>query len=717
MITPTSDRQVSAHGAGSPISFGIAKDPRPIFQALRTGLYSNKPLAVIREYSTNAYDAHVDAGCPMRPIQVTLPTALDPVLRIRDFGKGLSLAQIENVYTKFGESDKRDSNEMIGHLGFGSKSGFAYGNAFTVTSFQGGLKAVYEAYLDESDIGAILPMGTDPTDQEDGLEIAIHCKQGDIYTITQTAQEFYRYFKPRPVILGNEAVTKQLDHWDTFLPAYEGHDWALNTSGRGKIIMGNIAYPLDAAVFADETETGYPKLIKGCELVLYPKIGDVQNAISRESLQYTESTKTWIKGKLDEVLAQLRAQFIKQANEAPDLWTARQALVRMNDLPYQIKEVMPDTLYRNGVSVTESILPEEYQDLRKIGVAVKCIEAKRSYSEVRAYEADLISATGQPAFVIYTRNFPAMDVAARAQAAHTKLGRGKTFLIKLPAGVSAEVVANHPSFAGVIFQDLKQFSPAHLPSDGRQRRGTSSAADKRKFDIFRFNGSNPNGIAPSENWSAAEEQTVEGGEGVYVVIDQFKLVEAESWLKYGCTLSDLSDKLNSLRRSVAKVPRAVYGVRESAVPNLGPGWVHLKDYVTDKIEAYFEEKKLHKAYTLGLALSDVDDFYRQIVPITDKLPGGKLRRLLNIIGTHDNGVKKQQIKAVDAVLTYVTIFPKIGREVTLSLGNEQWEVESAYPMLSTLRSAGYGGLRYVSDPDQQAEFIRFVRACEVAQSL
>lgn len=45
-----------------------------------TDLYSDPTLAVIREYSTNALDSHVEAGVK-RPIDVSLPNAMTPFSR------------------------------------------------------------------------------------------------------------------------------------------------------------------------------------------------------------------------------------------------------------------------------------------------------------------------------------------------------------------------------------------------------------------------------------------------------------------------------------------------------------------------------------------------------------------------------------------------------------------------------------------------------------
>ena len=62
---------VESSGVQSEAFFNI-KDSNVahIFGILRNKLYSDKPLAIIREYCTNAFDAHIEAGIPERPIEV-----------------------------------------------------------------------------------------------------------------------------------------------------------------------------------------------------------------------------------------------------------------------------------------------------------------------------------------------------------------------------------------------------------------------------------------------------------------------------------------------------------------------------------------------------------------------------------------------------------------------------------------------------------------------
>ena len=69
-----------------------------MFQMLSSGLYSDKIRAAIRELSTNAFDSHVDNGCPTRPFDVQLPTKLDPQFRLRDYGTGLDDVQVRGEH-------------------------------------------------------------------------------------------------------------------------------------------------------------------------------------------------------------------------------------------------------------------------------------------------------------------------------------------------------------------------------------------------------------------------------------------------------------------------------------------------------------------------------------------------------------------------------------------------------------------------------------------
>ena len=74
MIIAEKNPPVIKSGIGTESHFNIKdENVAHIFSILRNQLYSDKIGAIIREYITNAIDAHVEANVD-RPITVTLPS-------------------------------------------------------------------------------------------------------------------------------------------------------------------------------------------------------------------------------------------------------------------------------------------------------------------------------------------------------------------------------------------------------------------------------------------------------------------------------------------------------------------------------------------------------------------------------------------------------------------------------------------------------------------
>jgi hypothetical protein len=156
------EHQLVSRGVSNASEFRIsdrADDQTFIMEILRDTLYQDKIGTVLREYGANAWDAHVEAGKADVPIKVTVPTVLVKELVIRDYGAGLSKEDAMAVFTQYGYSTKRGTDDAVGMLGIGSKSGFAYSDTFMVTSWHGGKKMVFSAVLDESNRGTFNLLG------------------------------------------------------------------------------------------------------------------------------------------------------------------------------------------------------------------------------------------------------------------------------------------------------------------------------------------------------------------------------------------------------------------------------------------------------------------------------------------------------------------------------------------------------------------------------
>ena len=138
-----------------------------------SGLYSDLPLAIVRELAANGLDAHVVAGKKNVPIEIHLPNALEPWLTITDFGTGISHKDIYDIYTTYFESTKTNTNDQIGCLGLGAKSQLAYTDNFTTTSIVDGVKRIYNVFFNTSGVPSISLMSQENTTEGNGLSVQI----------------------------------------------------------------------------------------------------------------------------------------------------------------------------------------------------------------------------------------------------------------------------------------------------------------------------------------------------------------------------------------------------------------------------------------------------------------------------------------------------------------------------------------------------------------
>jgi len=344
MIITQNKVNVVTQGIQGAVSFGIKQEGLAhIFNVLRNQLYSDKILAVLREYSCNAVDAHTEAGVN-RPIEITLPSRLSLELKIRDYGMGLSEQDIQEIYAFYGESTKRKSNSLIGQLGLGSKSAFAYGDNFVINSFYNGIKTTYNAYIDPSQIGQIATLASSPSNEANGVEIVISVKPSDCETFVSTARTLFTHFKVKPIVRGVADFT-----YETRTPLYSENDWRLlkadrngNYNRQASAIMGNIAYKVSAsALKLDENnadEAVIERLLSNCDIELDVSIGDLDIAASREGLQYTDRTIANLKKRILVIRDYLVADVTKQLKGAQSLWSFKRMLGEMHNFnsPYYV---------------------------------------------------------------------------------------------------------------------------------------------------------------------------------------------------------------------------------------------------------------------------------------------------------------------------------------------------------------------------------------------
>ena len=100
IIKNKAENEAVLSNVGSVGEFRIRNSAKA-FGILSSGLYANKIRAIVREYSCNAYDSHVEAGRAHLPFDVHLPNAMSPWFAVRDYGVGLDAKQVSDIFTTY----------------------------------------------------------------------------------------------------------------------------------------------------------------------------------------------------------------------------------------------------------------------------------------------------------------------------------------------------------------------------------------------------------------------------------------------------------------------------------------------------------------------------------------------------------------------------------------------------------------------------------------
>ena len=277
------------------------------FYAQISGLAKDKIGYPIRELSTNAWDAS------RGHFEVHLPTPLNPVFRVRDFGPGMSAESMKNVYARLYASTKRGSNDEVGGWGLGSKSPYAYlisdtgSGSYTVTSYHGGMMRTYVLSLSANGAPTMRLLVEAPSDERTGLDVSFPVRREDIREFHDRARRILWSFNPRPEIKPSldwkePVVQSQGDNW----VRYKYHTVPFEGP---HVRMGCVMYPFDLRQIKTSGFLDY----SDCVLFDAP-IGSLKVTLSREELAYDDNTKAT----LSRLVQEYEQNFIKQVQEAVD---------------------------------------------------------------------------------------------------------------------------------------------------------------------------------------------------------------------------------------------------------------------------------------------------------------------------------------------------------------------------------------------------------------
>ena len=326
MLLSSQDRKVSKSANFESNAFSI-KSTAFAFDILSSRLYTDKPLAIIRELAANAYDAHVVAGTQDIPFEVNFPNAFNQTLEIIDYGTGLSHDAVMRLYTTYFESDKNNTNDLIGGMGLGSKTPLAYTDSYTVISRYNGTKTHYTICLSEQGFPTVHKLLSESTDEHNGLSVIIPIKNYDEPKFLNAGCKVLRWYTK---VKTNGVDIPKIKY--IYTP--EAGVIYPDTSYTGfMVLMGRLAYPVDPMMIYDRY---YDVVFEHCEmrpyqlresnLVMQMPIGTLDVTASREGLSYSKRTIEILKTAIPEAVNRASATYLNDLYNQPNVNAAQRRI-------------------------------------------------------------------------------------------------------------------------------------------------------------------------------------------------------------------------------------------------------------------------------------------------------------------------------------------------------------------------------------------------------
>ena len=270
-----------------------------VFEMLSKSLYSNPIGSICRELASNCFDSHKEAGVEDAVIIKKGEDEEGTYISFIDFGVGLSPERIKNIYMNYFSSTKRETNNLIGGFGLGSKTPLAYTDYFYIITNYNNIK--YNYVFSKGKTSPTLDLLDEmPTNDKNGTEIKIIIKNyEDVIRFENELIKQLCYFDN--IYFDNWGIENDYKIYNLNNFKYKACN---QYSESAHILLGKVAYPIDWDILNFKPIT-VPIGIKF-------DIGELQVTPNRENIRYTDEAKILITTKLNNTYQELIDLYKKQ---------------------------------------------------------------------------------------------------------------------------------------------------------------------------------------------------------------------------------------------------------------------------------------------------------------------------------------------------------------------------------------------------------------------
>jgi len=629
-----------------------------IFSILRSKMYPNPIKAFTQEIMSNARDANREVGKNDTPIEVQLPNRFDPCFHVRDFGPGISPDRMENIFIKYGNSTKRDTNDQTGGFGLGAKSPWAYTDSFCITTYipddNGNMiQRAYVAVIGPDKIGELKFISEEVVENErQGTKITIACKPGDENTFRDWIRVATQYWdnkevkdSVRPIIYGDnftwtdEATLFEGTRW--FCRAKDAHSY---TRSDPMAVIDGIPYKLNWSNlnlndYDSDTRAVFDKL-SYYPVCMFFDTGELPLAANREEIEYTPDAVKLIHNRLGELIEELVTIATDSIKNAKDLFEAN---------------LMFNKIRNNFAGVVNSV---EWQGTKVTGSGpniqgsgVHFVHFSRHYKTDGTFRKS--NRFFHNTFMIEDDN---LVIFNDEDSKHPNRRRLNTIFsnnnIKAVTVIQFPEDAQRKIDAKKKLDDMKiglwglgNISDYEKTAIVRNTSGVSSGNTTANGysvpRIWKFDGYGSNRSSWTTDGIDDQKDLIENGEGIYVLLFR----REASLVTTGKVLSNYD--LDAIANKFGN--KKVYGISKKTIDKVGKGWIKLEDVVLDEIKELENDPELDDFVNAvggvsNLCQSQFCEIWRAFKSEYKKFSDGKLKEYFDLSVKYDeNKIKMEKV--------------------------------------------------------------------------
>lgn len=294
----------------------IAENLAFVLDTVSSKFYSDPIGSIVREITSNCFDAHVEAGVD-EPVVIKLYYNLENdgyIIEFIDRGVGMNTERFNKIYMNWFSSTKRLTNTQIGAWGLGSKSPFSYTNQFMITSIADGIKTTRILSKIQGELPKAETIYSQPSDEHNGTTIKIDIKShADAIKFEAAIKDQLAYFDN---VFVDASSTFKFDNdyriYDCRTFKYRSgsslehfEDYSVRAESQTMhILLGNVKYPINWTVI-----NMHPiKMPVGVKF----NIGELSVTPNREAIEYREESIELIKERVKLAKNEIKKIFEKQ---------------------------------------------------------------------------------------------------------------------------------------------------------------------------------------------------------------------------------------------------------------------------------------------------------------------------------------------------------------------------------------------------------------------